>query len=75
MRGGWRLAGQANIPCGRRTDGTELPAHTLMPGLVGSAPVTVWNRCLLQRHQRLRAKEILESCRRKQPKWTSSKED
>lgn len=73
--GGWRLAGQANIPCGQRTDGTRLPSHSATPGLLGPAPVTVWNWCLLQRQQSPRAKEVLESCGQKQPKWTSSKED
>lgn len=51
-RGGWRwwrLAGQADIPCGQRTDGTRLLPHTSMPGMLRSAPVEVLNWCLLQR--------------------------
>lgn len=51
-RGGWRwwrLAGQADIPRGQRTDGTWLVPHTSMPGILRSAPVAVPNGCLLQR--------------------------
>lgn len=36
-RGGWRwwrLASQADIPCGQRTDGTRLLPHTSMPGIL-----------------------------------------
>lgn len=45
----WRLAGQADVPCGQRTDGTRLLPHTSMPGILRPAPVAVSNWCLLQR--------------------------